>query len=380
MTTSSPVVFGLVMSLLFCACLRMQAAEPRRARDLGLIIGELPIGMHNAITDVPGVLVGHETLIEGQDVRTGVTAIVPHAGNLLQEKVPAAVVVGNAFGKLVGSTQVNELGTLETPIVLTNTLSTFAAADALVGYMLSLEGNETVGSVNPVVGETNDGFLNDIRARNIRPAHVLAALHRARGGPVAEGCVGAGTGTRCLGWKGGIGTSSRRLPDAQGGYTLGMLVQTNFGGMLTVNGAPVGRELGKSPQKSDAGSCMLILATDAPLDHRQLLRVARRALLGLGAVGSVMSHGSGDFVIAFATAQEVRVPYASRERTQAVTLLRDERLTPLFQAACEATEEAILNSMFQATTMTGYRGHVSQAIPLDRVVEICKWHRVLAER
>ena len=358
----------------------------KRAREMGVVIGILPPGPLNAITDVAGVRVGHRTIVEGSDVRTGVTAVVPHAGNLFQEKVPAAIVVGNGFGKLIGSTQVEELGALETPVILTNTLSAFAAADALVAYMLSLEGNEDVRSVNPVVGETNDGYLNDIRARRVRREDVPAAIQSARGGPVEEGSVGAGAGTRCLGWKGGIGTASRRLPQRLGGFTLGALVQSNFGGILTINGAPVGRELGRYYLQEELGetapadgSCMIVLATDAPLDARQLRRLARRAFLGLAAVGSPMTHGSGDYVIVFSTAPSVRVRHTSDRRFDERRLLRDEFLSPLFQAAREATEEAILNSLFKATTVRGFRGRVTEAIPLDQVVDVCRRHGVLSE-
>jgi D-aminopeptidase len=355
-------------------------AEHRpRAREIGIVVGVLPPGPLNAITDVHGVSVGHRTIVEGQAIRTGLTAIIPHAGNLFQDKVPAAIVVGNGFGKLVGSTQVQELGTLETPVLLTNTLSVFTAADALVAYTLNLQGNEDVRSVNPVVGETNDGFLNDIRARRVRHQDVLAAIAAARRGAVEEGSVGAGTGTRCLGWKGGIGTASRRLPEELGGYTVGVLAQTNFGGILTINGAPVGQELEryylqelKNDRDTEDGSCMLVVATDAPLDVRRLQRLARRALLGLAAVGSPMTHGSGDYVIAFSTAEEVRSPHQHPTGTQTLTLLRDEDLSPLFQATREATEEAILNSLLKATTVTGFGGRACQAIPVDRVVEICR--------
>jgi D-aminopeptidase len=360
--------------------LSLQSAEQRpRAREIGIVIGVIPPGPLNAITDVAGVRVGHRTLIEGDAIRTGVTAIIPHAGNVFQQKVPAAIVVGNGFGKLVGSTQVEELGTLETPVILTNTLSTFMAADTLVAYTLSLEENDDVRSVNPVVAETNDAYLNDIRAQRVHRADVLAAIAAAQGGPVAEGSVGAGTGTRCLGWKGGIGTASRRLPATQGGCTVGVLAQTNFGGILTVNGAPVGKELGRyylqdlaKEAKSERGSCVLVVATDAPLDARQLKRLAKRALLGLAAVGSPMAHGSGDYVIAFSTAETVRIPHQPAEATQTQTLLRDENLSPLFQAAREAAEEAILNSLLKATAITGFRGHHCEAIPVDRLIEICK--------
>ena len=362
----------------------VRSEQRPRARQIGIVIGVLEPGPLNAITDVRGVRVGHRTIVEGQAIRTGVTVVVPHAGNVFQEKVPAAVVVGNAFGKLVGSTQVNELGTLETPVALTNTLSVFTTADALVAHALNLEGNESLRSVNPVVGETNDGFLNDIRARRVRHEDVLAAIAAARGGVVEEGSVGAGTGTRCLGWKGGIGTASRRLPEALGGHTLGVLAQTNFGGILAVNGAPVGLELGRyylqelrSDRSTEDGSCMVVVATDAPLDARQLGRLARRALLGIAAVGSPMTHGSGDYVIAFSAADAVRIPHQQSGPSRTRTLLPDEALSPLFQATREATEEAILNSLLKATTVTGFQGRTCEAIPVDRVVEICRKHRVI---
>lgn len=356
-----------------------QSGQRPRAREIGIVMGILPPGPLNAITDVAGVCVGHRTIVEGDSIRTGVTAVLPHAGNVFQQKVPAAIVVGNGFGKLVGSTQVEELGALETPVVLTNTLSTFAAADALVAYALNLKGNERVQSVNPVVGETNDGYLNDIRSQRVRREDVLAALAAAEGGAVEEGSVGAGTGTRCLGWKGGIGTASRRLPKFLGSYTVGVLAQTNFGGILTVNGAPVGKELGRyylrdvaDDSESEGGSCILVVATDAPLEARQLKRLAKRALLGLAAVGSPMTHGSGDYVIAFSTAEAVRITHGAAARTQTRTLLRDEGLSPLFQATREATEEAILNSLLKAKTVTGFRGHKCEAVPVDRLIEICK--------
>jgi D-aminopeptidase len=355
-----------------------------RARDIGIVIGVLDPGPLNAITDVDGVRVGHQTIVEGKGIRTGVTAILPHAGNVFQEKVPAAIVVGNGFGKLVGSTQVEELGAIETPIVLTNTLSIFAAADALVGYTLNLPGNEEVRSVNPVVGETNDGYLNDIRARRVREEDVFAAIHAAQSGPVEEGSVGAGTGTRCLGWKGGIGTASRKLPASLGGHTIGVLVQTNFGGILTVAGAPVGRALGRyylkeqtSHREAEAGSCMIVVATDAPLDARQLKRLAKRALPGLAAVGSPMTHGSGDYVIAFSANRAVRIPHEHPEHRVRIEILRDETLSPLFQALREATEEAILNSMLKATPVTGFQNRACEAIPVDRLVEICKQYGVV---
>ncbi|MHC4179770.1 MAG: DmpA family aminopeptidase [Planctomycetota bacterium] len=379
-------------------CCPLQAAGPPadqpardsarpRARQIGIEIGILPPGPEDAITDVAGVLVGHHTLRSAAGVRTGVTAVVPHGGNLFQQKVPAAIVVGNGFGKLVGISQVDELGTLETPIVLTNTLSVFTAADAVIDYTLSQEGNQEVRSVNPVVGETNDGYLNDIRARRVRREHVLSAIRAARGGPVSEGSVGAGTGTRCLGFKGGIGTASRRVPGPAGGYTVGALVQSNFSGVLSVAGVPVGKELGNhflkdlaGPGQVDGGSCMIVLATDAPLDARQLKRLARRALLGLGAVGSPMAHGSGDYVIAFSTHEKVRVSHGGRPRAQSRYVVPDEALSPLFQAAREATEEAVLNSLLRATTVTGNRGRKVEAIPIDRLLEICRRYGVAGRR
>jgi D-aminopeptidase len=359
-----------------------------RARDIGLRIGILPVGEQNAITDVAGVTVGHTTLVKGQGTRTGVTVILPHGENIFQEKVPAAIAVGNGFGKLVGVTQVNELGVLETPIALTNTLSTFAVADGLVTYTLNQPGNESVGSVNPVVGECNDGVLNDIRARIITADHVQSAIDGATSGPVPEGSVGAGTGTRCLGWKGGIGTSSRVTPRSSGKYTIGVLVQTNFNGVLSMAGAPVGRELGRyylrdqtrADRSVERGSCIVVVATDAPLDARQLQRLARRALLGLAAVGSPMTHGSGDYVIAFSTHKDVRIRYRSSQAVETKPVVRDDRLSPLFLATKEATEEAVINSLLKATSVTGFRGRAADAIPIDRVVEICKRHGAIRDR
>ena len=329
-----------------------------------------------------GVRVGHETVIEGDGVRTGVTAILPHGGNLFQDKVPAAVYVGNGFGKAAGFLQVRELGTIETPIVLTNTLAVGTAVQAVVAWTLEQPGNEEVRSVNAVVGETNDGYLNDIRALPITPAHVRRAIAAARSGPVAQGSVGAGTGTAALGWKGGIGTASRVLPDALGGYTVGALVQSNFGGVLTIDGVPVGEELGRysyrdaveaptagGPARGEGdGSCMIVLATDAPLSARNLERLAKRAVLALGRVGSFMSNGSGDFMIAFSTAN--RRPYESKIDVLPVEDLRNDAASPLFLAAVEAVEEAIYDSLLQATTVTGYQGHTVEAIPIDRVKEL----------
>jgi D-aminopeptidase len=350
----------------------VSSAERPRLREFGLKPGILQPGPLNAITDVSGVRVGQITLIEGRDIRTGVTAILPHEGNIFQEKVPAAVYAANAFGKLTGSAQVEELGSLETPIILTNTLSVPTAADALIDYILALPGNEGVQSVNPVVGETNDGWLNDIRGRHVRKEHVLEAIHRAVSGPVEEGNVGAGTGTTCFDFKGGIGTSSRRLPDDRGGYTVGVLVQTNFGGVFQIKGVLIRDLLGRSgaeevsPAGTD-GSCLVVVATDAPLDARNLKRLAKRALLGIARTGGYYSNSSGDFAIAFSTAPEVRIPNRAAGPTQTVTLLRDERISPLFLAAAEATEEAILNSLFKAERMEGKGGHVAEALPLDKL-------------
>ena len=335
-----------------------------RARDLGIDIGTYSPGPLNAITDVAGVEVGQVTIVRGEDVRTGVTAVLPHAGNMFQDKVAASVYVSNAFGKLVGSTQVNELGQIETPIVLTNTLSVWDAAAALASWELGLPGNEDVRSINPVVGETNDGWLNDIRGRHVSADDVRQAIANARGGPVDEGSVGAGEGTIAFGWKGGIGTSSRRLPPEAGGYTIGVLVQTNFGGRLTIAGVPVWRHLQPSDfmgNRAD-GSCMIIVATDAPLTSRQLHRLAKRAIFGMARAGATGSNGSGDFVIAFSTTN--RIP-ANARTLPPIETLSEESLSPLFEAAIDATEEAIDNSLLRATTVHGRDGHIAPAIPLD---------------
>ncbi|QIL77323.1 P1 family peptidase [Hymenobacter sp. HDW8] len=368
----------LVLLLLGCA-LQARSQERKRAREYGIRIGVLPTGALNAITDVPGVRVGHTTLVQGQAVRTGVTAIVPHAGNVFQQKVPAAVYVGNGFGKLAGSTQIEELGILETPIVLTNTLSVGTALNAVVDYVLRQPGNEVVQSVNAVVGETNDGALNDIRGRHVTEQHVLAAIEQARTGQVAEGNVGAGTGTVCFGFKGGIGTASRLLPAKQGGYTVGVLVQTNFGGVLQINGVPVGQELEQfylSQQLKDRadGSCMIVVATDAPIDARNLERLAKRAFLGLAKTGGIAANGSGDYIIAFSTHPGLRVPYAPTTPTQTTTTLTNDAMSPLFMAAIEATEEAIINSLFKAETLQGKQLQPIEALPLDKVLKILKQH------
>ena len=358
-----------------------------RARELGLTVGILPTGTLNAITDVDGVLVGHTTIVRGENIRTGVTAILPHGGNLFREKVPGAVFVGNGFGKLAGSTQVNELGEIETPILLTSTLSVPRVADFLLDYMLSLPGNEDVQSINPLVGETNDGYLNDIRGRHISRDDVTAAIKSAKSGAVAEGCVGAGTGTIAFGFKGGIGTSSRKLPQRLGGFTVGVLVQTNFGGILTINGAPVGRELGRyylkdelaTPPSTPDGSVIIVIATDAPVDARNLNRMAARAMMGLARTGAAAGNGSGDYAIAFSTAADVRIkPLGQNERNSPRNqkTLANDAMSPIFLAVIEATEEAIYNSLFRATTTTG-RGHTVEALPLDRTAEILRRHGLI---
>jgi D-aminopeptidase len=341
----------------------------QRARDLGVAPGVLAPGKLNAITDVAGVAVGHITLIEGDSIRTGVTAILPHRGNLFQQKVPAGIHVANAFGKLAGSTQVEELGNIETPIVLTNTLSVAEGIAGVVEWTLAQPGNERVVSVNAVVGETNDSRLNDIRRRFVTKQHVIDAIRAAKDGPVTEGAVGAGTGTVCFEFKGGIGTASRVLPKALGSHTVGVLVQTNFGGILSINGAPVGRELGvyylrQHADPSPGGSCMVVVATDAPIDARNLRRLASRAVLGLGVTGSPTTNGSGEYVIAFSTAREAR------------ELLANADMSPLFQAVKEATEEAIYNSLFMARTTTGFQGATVKALPVDRVLEILRAHNL----
>jgi D-aminopeptidase len=386
------IIYPILILLLFMSRTSSETTRPR-TRDLGINVGILPTGRLNAITDVAGVRVGHTTLVKGDNVRTGVTAILPHSGNLFQEKVPGAIFVGNGFGKLMGSTQVDELGEIETPILLTSTLNVPRVADALIDWMLSLPSNEDVRSINPIVAETNDGYLNDIRGRHAGRDEVFAALKAAKDGPVAEGSVGAGTGTVAFGFKGGIGTSSRALPQNLGGYTVGVLVQTNFGGVLTINGAPVGRELGRyylkeqierigridmpdDPVRERAdGSIIMVVATDAPLDARNLKRLAARAMLGLGRTGSPSTQGSGDYVIAFSTARENRTRPGEKVRT--MQTLGNEAMSPLFQAVVEATEEAIYNSLLRATTVTGRDGHRVEALPIDKVVEILRKYGVI---
>jgi D-aminopeptidase len=348
------------------------SAEPAkrpRAREVGVTVGILPTGELNAITDVHGVLVGHQTIVRGDNIRTGVTAILAHGGNLFREKVPGAVFVGNGFGKLMGSTQVDELGEIETPILLTSTLSVPRVADFLLDYMLSLPGNEDVRSINPVVAETNDGYLNDIRARVITKDDVFAAIKNAKSGAVDEGCVGAGTGTIAFDFKGGIGTASRKLPGNLGGHTIGVLVQTNFGGVLTINGAPIGQELGRYYLKRELetrsadGSIIIVIATDAAVDARNLKRMAARAMMGLGRTGAAGSNGSGDYAIAFTT----RIV----GKEGAPKLLANDEMSPLFLAVIEATEEAIYNSLFKAETTTG-SGHTVEALPLEPTLQILR--------
>jgi D-aminopeptidase len=395
-----------VMLLVWCGLwaaggFPMQDAQKNnrpRARDLGIRVGVLPSGPLNAITDVDGVMVGHTTIIKGDNVRTGVTAILPHAGNIFREKVAGAVFVGNGFGKLMGSSQVEELGEIETPIVLTSTLNVPIVADALLDYMLTLPGNEDALSVNPIVAETNDGYLNDIRGRHVHKEDVVSAIKMARGGPVDEGSVGAGTGTVAFGFKGGIGTASRHLPVSLGGHTIGVLVQTNFGGVLTIAGAPVGVELGRfylkdlvsssvskpsehaegSRSSTPDGSVIIVVATDAPVDARNLGRMARRSIMGLARTGAAGSNGSGDYAIAFSTAPGVRTPAKEAGRLRHAEVLSNEAMSPLFLAVIEATEEAIYNSLFRATTITG-QGHTVEAIPIDRTVEILRKYGVVVK-
>ncbi len=353
-------------------CMSMAAGQSR-IREYGIALGVLPTGPENAITDVPGVRVGHKTLIRGDSVRTGVTAILPHSGNLFQEKVPAAIYIGNGFGKLAGYSQVQELGTIETPIVLTNTLSVPVAADALIGYTLNLAGNEEVRSVNAVVGETNDGRLNDIRGRHVRESDVLEAIENATSGPVAEGNVGAGTGTMAFGYKGGIGTASRIIPKKAGGFTVGVLVQANFGGILTLNGVNLARELDRIPnsyREDTDGSCMMVVMTDAPLDARNLKRMAKRCMLGLARTGGIASNGSGDYVIAVSTAVESRIQYSPEGLLGGGPTVHNDFMSPLFLAAVEATEEAIWNALFAAEGMQGFKGKRAEALPVQRVLEI----------
>jgi D-aminopeptidase len=383
------LAFVFILPINLFAQTTMPENKRPRAREAGLKIGILPTGALNSITDVAGVRVGNTTIIRGESVRTGVTAILPHGGNLFAEKVPGAVFVGNGFGKLAGSTQVNELGEIETPILLTSTLSVPRAGDFLIDYMLGLTGNETVQSVNPLVAETNDGYLNDIRGRHVTQADVFAAIKNAQTERIEEGAIGAGTGTVAFGWKGGIGTASRKIPASSGGYTVGVLVQTNFGGVLSIDGAPVGVELGKyflkdalekenkttSRKKTDLndpadGSIIIVIATDAPVDARQLKRMAARSMSGLARTGAAMTNGSGDYAIAFSASTDVRVRMG--ENLRSVKLLSNDAMSPLFLAVIEATEEAIYNSLFRAATMKGKENRTVEALPIDRTLEILR--------
>ena len=371
------ILLAIAVALTSIPCILAQQPEQShrpRARELGIHPGIYEPGPNNTITDVTGVQVGQVTLIPGENVRTGVTAILPHAGNIFQDKVAGAVSVYNAFGKLVGSTQVTELGQIETPIVLTNTLNVWDAAAAVASWTLAQPGNQNVFSVNPLVGETNDGWLNDIRGFHVSAEDVKRALREARGGPVEEGSVGAGEGTIAFGWKAGIGTSSRHLPEKEGGFTVGVLVQANFGGRLTIAGVPIWKQLQPSQtlsRNSDSrarnsadGSCMIVIATDAPLDARQLRRLAARAFLGMARTGSTGSNGSGDFAIAFSTSN--RIAFGA-PRGPALSLLGEDALSPLFESVVDATEEAIYNALLKAQTVRGRDGHVAEAIPIDRL-------------
>jgi D-aminopeptidase len=368
-------MLGTIALCLLAMPVAAPAEAPRpRIREAGIAVGILPPGPLNAITDVAGVAVGHRTIIEGKSVRTGVTALLPHRGNLFQDKVPAGLAVANGFGKFMGSTQIVELGELESPILLTNTLSVPEAAAAAIEWTLVQPGNQEARSVNAVVGETNDAGLNDIRARRVTKADALAAIAAAREGAVEEGAVGAGTGTIAFGWKGGIGTSSRRLPQKLGGYTVGVLVQSNYGGVLSVDGVPVGKLPGRHYLKDELqsasgdGSVIIVIATDAPLSDRNLQRLARRAFLGIARTGSPITNGSGDYALAFSTAEAVRRTPARRGAEADLRELPNDRISPLFQAAVEATEEAVLNSMFKAESMDGQNGRV-EALPVERVLE-----------
>jgi D-aminopeptidase len=368
-----------VIFFIFLKTIGAAESEKHRIRDYGVKIGIYDTGKNNSITDVKGVAVGHITLMKDLDVRTGVTAIVPHGNNLFQEKVPAAIYIANGFGKLTGYSQVEELGNLETPIILTNTLSVPTAADALIDYTLSIDENKSIRSINPVVGETNDGSLNNIQRRYIKKEHVLQAIEKASVENNEEGNVGAGTGTICFGYKGGIGTSSRILPEIDGGYAVGVLVQTNFGGDLTIAGIPVGRELQKNKKTSNGdGSCMIVVATDAPIKARNLKRLAKRAMLGLARTGGNSSNGSGDYVIAFSVSEELRMIYKQGEEfLEGSKEVRNDRMTPLFQALAEATEEAILNSLFAASTMTGWNNLKIDSLPVQETVDLLKTHHII---
>lgn len=373
-------VIGIATAAITAAALSLPASAEegsKRPREYGIKIGILKPGANNAITDVKGVKVGQVTIKKGDNVRTGVTAILPYDGNIFKNKVPAAIYLGNGFGKLAGYSQVKELGNIETPIVLTNTLSVAAGLQGIIDYTFSFKENDDVRSVNGVIGETNDGSLNDIRGQHVTRQDVLKAITSAKSGPVEEGCVGAGTGTRAFGFKAGIGTASRVLPASLGGYTIGVLVQSNFGGVLQIDGVPVGTALGgysfqKQLESSD-GSIMMVVATDAPLDARNLERVAKRAMLGMAKTGGIASNGSGDYVIAFSTAENLRYAHDKAENTlEGAPTVRNDDMSPIFLATIEATEEAIINSLFAATTTTGIGGKTIQALPIGKVLELMK--------
>jgi len=367
---------NLVIILIVLSCLDTNAQKKRPA-DYGIKIGVLKTGIHDAITDVPGVKVGHVTIIQGDSINTGATAIIPHSDNIFQNKVPAAIYIGNGFGKLTGYSQVEELGNIETPVILTNTLSVPVAADALIDYTFKFPENNNIRSVNPIVGETNDGRLNDIRRRYITKEHILQAIFNADTGVVKEGNVGAGTGTSCLGFKGGIGTASRKLPESRGGYTIGVLVQTNYGGILQINGVPVGIELDKyefrkiENEYKEDGSCMIVVMTDAPLSPKNLKRLASRAMFGIARTGGIASNGSGEYVIAISTAKDLRIPYSSNSMYEEYKVIRNDNLDILFEAVIEATEEAIINSLFAAETVIGKSIKV-ESLPIEKSLEILK--------
>ena len=372
-------VRSYILSLLGLMMAMTAVAQPphKTLREWGFPTGIFQPGQYNAITDVPGVTVGHVTLIEGDSIRTGVTAIVPHQGNIFREKVPAAIHVGNGFGKLAGVTQVRELGNIETPVILTNTLSVAAGMEGAIRYTLMQPGNERENSVNAVVGETNDGRLNDIRGMHVTPQMVIDAINKAHGGPVEQGCVGAGTGTICFGFKGGIGTSSRVLPESLGGYTIGVLVQTNYGGILEIDGVQVGQRLHKHDfinhvQKTENvdGSCMMVVITDAPLDSRNLERVAKRAMMGMAKTGGIASNGSGDYVIALSVAPGNLID--SRAKTITSTVLANSEMSSIFAATIEATAEALWNSLFMADPMTGKGGYHVDALPVEQVLDMLR--------
>jgi len=372
--------FFIVINIIFLSYVYLPAQNGGRLRDYGIKIGTYEIGRYNSITDVEGVKVGHFTLIKNDNIRTGITAILPHDGNIFMNKVPAALYVANGFGKLTGSTQLEELGEIETPIILTNTLSVPMAADALIDYVLSIDDNKKyVKSINPIVGETNDGSLNDIQGRYLTKENVMEAINNATTGFIGEGSVGAGTGTICFGYKGGIGTSSRNLPKEKGSYTIGVLVQTNFGGNLTIDGIPIEEELkNNNEMNSGDGSCMIIVATDAPITSRNLKRLAKRAIFGVAKTGGHCSNGSGEYVVSFSTSKDLRIPYYSPnndflERKE----LRNDKMTPLFEAVIEATEEAILNSLFNSKTVSGNNGLTIEKLPVENVIKILKYHKIL---